>query len=167
MSLQGLFRWSSQHRRQITLVVLLGLVAYWVLGGYVPALGGRRLPAQVEDQLRSRYTTCVTDTAIWPGEPRQPECGTLAITEVSEGAIPEGETSVQRALCFKLSYTNPYWTTQGTTRHEIVDHGRQVDKVALLQDGTWQVGPDDDSADQALWTRYQCRGTFESKSIQP
>lgn len=167
MNLQAILRWSSHHLRQIALAVLLGLVGYWVLRGCVPALGGRHLPASVEDQLRGRYTSCVTDTAIWPGEPRQPECGTVTITGVSEGVIPETDTKVERALCFKLSYTNPYWTTQGTTRHEIVDHGRQVSKVALLQAGVWQVGPDNDDADQALWSRYRCHGTYENQALQP
>lgn len=167
MNLQGFLRWSSRHRRRIALFIVLALVGYWVLRGYVPALGGRHLPSSVEDQLRSRYTGCVTDTAIWPGEPRQPECGTLTITGVSVGVIPEGQTFVQQALCFKMRYTNPYWTTQGTTRHEIVDHGRQVSKVALYEDGAWQVAPDDDTADQALWTGYQCRGTYENKPLQP
>jgi hypothetical protein len=151
------------------MVLLAAALVVWVLVSNLPALGGPRMPSGLQESLQSRYITCVSDTAIWPGEPRQPECGQFKLTVVGEGIIPAAEAAsgVSKAICFRLSYTTPAWTTQGTTRHEIIEHGRNLSKVALYQDGAWSVNPDEDQADQALWGAYACAGEYESGEFNP
>jgi len=126
------------------------------LRGCFPGLG-KRVPNEVQTLLEQRYVQCIgtDETAIWPGEPRQPECGQVTIAYLGEGAIPAGDP-VERVICFQAEVRNPYWTTLGGTRHEINWKERTVFKVAVLQDGVWQVGPDEDQADRVLWERYAC-----------
>jgi hypothetical protein len=160
--------WLSRHWQRILVGLAAVLVAYWILRGCVPSLGGG-LPSRLAQNMRDRYTVCISDTAVWPGEPRQPECGQVEIKVVGQGTVPPSAASngVERALCFQLRYTNPYWTTQGTTRHEIIEHGRLVSKVALYRGGDWVVGPDQDQADEARWTQYVCPGEFRSEAFNP
>lgn len=40
--------------------------------------------------------------------------------------------SSARAICYKVYISTPYWTTERTTRHEVVWHGRRVSTVAVL-----------------------------------
>ena len=139
----------------------LVLLTIYLLRACVPAFQSG-MPPQILDLLQTRYLVCVDDTPIWPGEPRQPECGQLDARVVGEGAVPEParSTGVARALCFRVTYTNPYWTTQEQTRHEIAQRSRTASKVALLQDGIWTVSPDEDVADRLRWDEFACPAPY-------
>jgi hypothetical protein len=91
------------------------------------------------------------------------------IEVVGEGSVPAAAEAagISRAICFRLSYTNPYWTMQGTTRHEIVQHGRVVSKVAVNQNGTWLTNPDIDQQDEARWAEFACAGSYRSEALSP
>jgi hypothetical protein len=106
----------------------------------------------------------VTDTPVWPGEPRQPECGELRVRVAGEGTIGAQQRAdgLSRAVCLRVTYTNPYWTTMGQTRHEIAESTRSASKVALLQHGTWKIGPDEDSSDRQSWQDYACPGAYDT-----
>jgi hypothetical protein len=168
-NVEGRVRRILRQPGRSALLVLAAILLIWIVVSNLPALGGRHLPGDLEESLIQRYTTCVTDTAIWPGEPRQPECGQVLIDVLGEGAVPPQAQArgIQRAVCYQISITTPNWTTQGTTRHEIVVHGRTVSKVAVEQNGDWSAYPDEDQADEARWTLYQCPGDFQSASYNP
>ncbi len=88
MNFQASLRNIARHPARSALLGLAAIVAVWIAASNLPAVGGARLPADLEASLRQRYTTCVTDTAIWPGEPRQPECGQVHIDVLGEGTAP-------------------------------------------------------------------------------
>jgi hypothetical protein len=146
----------------------IALVAYWILRSCLPSFGGG-LPSDLRAELQQRYTVCITDTPIWPGEPRQPECSQVTLDVVGEGSLPADAVAagVDRAICFQMTITNPSWTTQGTTRHEIVHHGHLVSKVAMHKGGIWVVEPDQDQMDEARWNQFACPGPFRSEAFNP
>ncbi len=161
--------WGRHSASRLLLILGAVLVAYWILRGSLPSFGGPRLPSGLESDLRQRYTVCITDTPIWPGEPRQPECGQVTIEVVGEGSLPTeaAASGVDRAVCFHLTITNPTWTTQGTTRHEIIQHGHLLSKVAVHQDDHWVVEADEDQLDEAQWDLYACPGPYQSGAFNP
>jgi len=118
------------------------------------------LPNEVVDKIQRQYVNCISyeDTPIWPGEPRQPECGTVDIEVLGKGTIPDEQKAngVTRVICFKATYQNPYWSTQGTTRHEVKQSARTAYKVAILQNGSWQIFPEEEQQDRQRWTMYSC-----------
>jgi len=120
----------------------------------------RSLPSGLENEIYDRYVQCITpeDTAIWPGEPRQPECGSVDIRVFGEGRVPpEAQTSgITAALCYSVAYENPYWTTLGTTRHEVNWKSRTSLKVAVRQGTEWLIFPDEEIQDVARWDTYAC-----------
>ncbi len=160
------WEWVRRHPRQVVYVILGCLIGYWVLRGCVPGLGGG-LPGAVDDAIRRQYTVCVTDTAIMPGEPRQPSCGQVTIVVSGTGAVPAEQHAegVTRAVCYKATITTPQWTTLGTTRHEIGWSARIASKVAVLQNGAWQIFPDREDLDEARWTQYSCPASYESQAL--
>jgi hypothetical protein len=107
-----------------------------------------------------------SDTPIWPGEPRQPECGQIVIEIRGEGVIPSEArvAGVSKAVCYKVTSKNPYWQTQGQTRHEVLWQSRLTSKVAVLQNNAWQTFPDRDDLDAQRWSTYSCPGAYESTS---
>lgn len=167
MKVRAILRRLARHPGRSALLGLAAAVAVWIAASNLPAIGGARLPADLEESLRQHYTTCVTDTPIWPGEPRQPECGQVRIDILGEGTLPPDAQSqgIERALCYQITITTPSWTTQGTTRHEIVVHGRTVSKVAVVQDGAWTTFPDQDEQDALRWSRFACPGPFHDEAI--
>jgi len=138
------------------------LLTVYLLRSCIPGLQSG-MPPQILVSLQTRYRVCVDDTPIWPGEPRQPECGQVDARVVGEGVVPETarSTGAARALCFRVTYTNPYWTTQGQTRHEIAQRSRTASKVALLQNGIWSITPDEDIADRLRWNEFACPGPYD------
>lgn len=169
MHLDSAIRWGTHNARRLLLTLGVALVAYWILRGCLPSLSGPRLPSSLESDLRHHYTVCITDTPIWPGEPRQPECGQATFEVVGEGSVPAdaAATGVDQTLCFHVTTTNPTWTTQGTTRHEIIQHGLLLSKVAVRQDDRWVVEPDEDLQDEAQWNRFDCPGPYRSEAFNP
>jgi len=168
LPIRSAMHWGPRRGRQLLVVLGLALAAYWILRGCLPSIGGG-LPSDLRAELRQRYTVCITDTAIWPGEPRQPECGQVSFDEVGEGSLPTDAVAagVDQAICFRMTITNPSWTTQGTTRHEIIHHGHLVSKVALHKAGGWVVEPDQDQMDEARWNKFACPGPFRSEALNP
>ncbi len=156
---------SASHTIQITprhaLLALLaaGLALIVLRGILTPAL-----PGALAEKFDKQYVTCITDTPIRPGEPRQPECGLVTAGAVAPGVVPPDAQAagVTRALCIHLTVSNPAWTTLGTTRHEIVTHARTFGKVALLRDGRWETGPDRENLDAVAWARYGCAGDMDA-----
>lgn len=118
------------------------------------------LPSEVTSQIERRYIQCISpdDTPIWPGEPRQPECGTVNTTLLGEGIVPPEQEAqgITRAICFKMEIENPYWSTLGTTRHDVKWNGRTVFKVSTLQNGSWVTYPDREVEDEKRWSAYSC-----------
>jgi hypothetical protein len=139
------------------------LLTVYLLRSCIPALQSG-VPPTILNALQTRYLTCVDDTPIWPGEPRQPECGQLRAQPVGEGTVPLPlrSTGVTKALCFRVTYTNPYWTTQGQTRHEIAQRSRTASKVALLRNGEWILFPDESFTDRRRWTEFACPGAYDA-----
>jgi hypothetical protein len=160
--------WLEGFRRRPRRLIYaaLGLLGiYLILRGCVPALRGSRLPASVVESIQERYTVCISpqDTPIFPGEPRQPECGDVTIKELGLGT-PSDQARAQgvtKAVCYRATVENPYWTTLGTTRHEVAWEKRTASKVAVLQNGVWTTYPDEDRQDRQRWADYACPGDYE------
>ncbi len=169
MRLKDAIDWGGRRWKRLLLLLGGALLAYWLLLGWLPSIGALHLPSGLEAQLRQRYTVCVSDTPIWPGEPRQPECGQVTLDVVGEGNPPPdlSDAGADRAICFNMTITNPTWTTQGTTRHEIIRHSRLLSKVAIHRNGAWVVEPDEDQMDEARWTLFACPGPFRNGAINP
>jgi hypothetical protein len=155
-------------QKRLAYAILALIAAYFLFRGCIPGLGDNLLPSDVRQSIQQRYTTCISpeDTPIWPGEPRQPECGRVTIRIIGKGELTEQDQAagVDRAVCYHVEYESPRWTTQGTTRHEVRWSSRTASKVALRQNGIWQTFPDQDLQDQARWEAYACPGPFESAS---
>lgn len=159
--------WIKRHWRQGAYLIAACLAGYWLLRGCVPGLAGQLLPDEVYDSIRRQYTVCITDTPISPGEPRQPACGVVTIVEVGKGTVPSDHQAegIAQAVCYKVTYTTPHWTTLGTTRHEIDWSGRIASKVAVLQNGAWTTYPDREDLDRAQWVEFGCTAPYESNPI--
>ena len=59
---------------------------------------------------------------------------------------------------------NPFWTTLATTRHVMIWKNRTASKVIVLQNGAWQIFPDQGGLDEQRWAAYACAETYESSS---
>ncbi|MBN2115273.1 MAG: hypothetical protein JW730_01795 [Anaerolineales bacterium] len=105
-------------------IIIWALIGYYLLRACV-LNGGDSLPSELTAKIEKRYVTCITfeDTPVWPGNTRQPECGTVDIRVIGEGTVPQKQAAegVTRAICYQIQVQNPFWSTQGegTTRHEI------------------------------------------------
>lgn len=152
--------------KRLIYLVGLGLLLFWLLRGCIPGLGGTSLPAQVSDDLQRIYVTCISaeDTPVWPGEPRQPECGRINVGQVDQGVMSEQAraTGITQAICYKISIDNPRWQTMGQTRHEVLWFSRSYSKVAVLQNGEWKTFTDEDKQDEQRWQEFGCPGTYEN-----
>ena len=160
--------WARDHTKAILLAAGFLILALWALRGYIPALGGSRLPPSIVDKIERGYRVCIMDIVIWPGETRQPSCGEVRIVLQTAGIVGEvaKATGITRAVCYKVDISTPYWTTERTTRHEVVWHGRRVSKVAVLQSGGWLIFPDTDEGDSARWAEFACPLPYEAGAMQ-
>src|SRR5512134_3131744 len=121
------------------------------------------LPSEVMSQIQDQYITCITfeDTPVWPGNTRQPECGTFEIKVVGNGTVSAQQKSevITEAICFEIQVQNPFWSTSGagTTRHEIKQSPMRTSyQVAILQDGSWITFPDQAQENEKRWAEYSC-----------
>ncbi|MCX6026675.1 MAG: hypothetical protein NTY23_10535 [Chloroflexi bacterium] len=155
--------WARAHSRNILIGAALLVLALWAVRGYIPALGGSLLPPPLLNSIERSYQVCITDIPVWPGEPRQSACGEVRVVSQSAGIVAKAArgAGVARAVCYQVDIRNPYWTTQGTTRHEVVWHGRRVSKVAILKNGEWVVFPDTDVEDAERWAEFGCPVPYE------
>jgi hypothetical protein len=147
------------NRRKLTWTIIWAVIGFSLLRSCI-VNSQNSLPNEVVEKLQKQYVNCISsqDTPIWPGEPRQPECGTVDIKVLGRGIIPDeqklnGSTEV---ICFEATYENPYWSTMGTTRHEVKSSKRTAYQVTVLQNNSWQLFPSDDQADQERWDMYSC-----------
>lgn len=166
MNIRTWWQQATENKTRLIIVVLVGLVVFWLLRGCIPGLDSGLLPREVEDTVTRTYTTCISqdDTPIQYNEARQPECGRVDIRVVGEGRVPADAQAagLTRAICYKVSIENPYWTTLATTRHEVKWKGRSVSKVTVLQNNAWQIFPDQDLLDEQRWTTFACPEPYES-----
>jgi hypothetical protein len=121
------------------------------------------LPSEVMSQIQDQYITCITfeDTPVWPGNTRQPECGTFEIKVVGKGTVSAQQKSegITEAVCFEIQVQNPFWSTSGagTTRHEIKQSSMRTSyQVAILQNGNWTTFPDQAQENEQRWADYSC-----------
>ena len=137
----------------------------------VPQLWGPYLPPSVIRQITEDHTFCIgaDEVPVWPGEPRQAQCSTVVVKPLAEGSVPNEEsyTEVSKAICYKVAVEHPYWETMGQTRHEIRTAARTTYKVALLEDGVWNLFPDDDIQDRQRWSTYSCPTPAIEAPLQP
>jgi hypothetical protein len=161
----GLRGWLSDHVRQLFLVAIALLLAFWVLRGCLPGGDSRHLPGYLMDRIEDRYTKCIDYFPIVPGERRQPECGRVTVEVVGLGSLPASASSqgITQAVCYRVTYTNPSLTNQGaSTGHELVWNERTSSKVTVEQNGEWQLYPDQEQQDRARWSEYACPAGYES-----
>jgi len=168
MDLQALLRKAAENKGRLIIIAVIVLGVMWLLSGTLPGLIGNQLPSEVEEVITRRYTTCISpdDTPIQFNEARQPECGRVDIRAVGEGAVlPDARAQgITRAICYKIVIQNPYWTTIGTTRHEVMWKARTASKVAIMQNNAWQIFSDQDELDEQRWGTYACLETYESST---
>jgi hypothetical protein len=168
MNIQTLLHKAADNKTRLIIIALIVLGVIWLLSDSLPGLIGNTLPPTVEDTITRRYTTCIKpdDTPIQFNEARQPECGRVDIRVVGDGKVPSAEQGqgISQAICYKVAIQNPSWTTLGTTRHEVVWNSRTASKVAVLQNGAWQVFPDQDNLDEQRWAAYSCPEAYESST---
>jgi hypothetical protein len=161
-----LVAWIEEHFKQLLMTALGLLVGFWLLRSCIPALDPQHLPAAVNDSIQKNYIHCLDYFPIFPGERRQPDCGRADVRVVGLGTIPEAQKAegVTRAICYKVTFTNPSLTTQGgALGHEVLWNSRSASKVAILKNGEWETFPDLDQADEQRWTDYACPEAFEVK----
>jgi hypothetical protein len=152
--------WIKEHARRLVYILLACLALFWLLRGFIPGLGGSLLPADVMDEIEHAHIVCISssDTPIWPGEPRQPECGKVVVKTIAKGVVPANAVAqgISQAVCYTVTIQNPYWTTQGTTRHEVAWQSHTYNKVAVYQNDAWQLSPDREDLDDQMWSDYGC-----------
>ncbi len=166
MALQAWRDKVAHYKTRLILIAAIVLLVVWMFGDTLGGLFGNHLPSDVEGAITRRYTACIKpdDTPVQYNEPRQPECGRVDIRVVGEGQVPPDEQAagLTRAICYKVAIQSPYWTTLGTTRHEVKWSARTASKVVVLQNGAWQVFPDEDAADAQRWATFACQEGYES-----
>ncbi len=159
----GIVYWIKEHARGLVYTLIAAVVLFWLLRGCIPGLSGSLLPADVVDAIEHDHVVCINpgDTPIWPGEPRQPECGRVIVKTIARGVLPSdaAEQGISRAVCYTVTIENPYWTTQGTTRHEINWQSHTFNKVAIYQNDFWQLSPDREDLDEERWSKFACPET--------
>lgn len=143
----------------------LGWVIFWSIVGLFLLRGciissQKALPGEILDKIQKQYVNCINpeDTPIWPGEPRQPECGNVEIKVLGKGIVPDAQMAegIAAVICYKAAYQNPYWSTQGTTRHEVKWSARIAYQVTVLYNGSWQIFPEEEQQDLLRWKMYSC-----------
>jgi hypothetical protein len=156
----GIVDWVKEHARRLIYALIAAVILFWLLRGCIPGLSGSLLPSDVVDTIEHSHVVCIdpSDTPIWPGEPRQPECGRVIVKTVARGVLPSDAAAqgISRAVCYTVAIENPYWTTQGTTRHEVNWQSHKFNKVAVDLNGTWQLFPDREDLDEQMWSKYAC-----------
>lgn len=139
-------------------LVVVGTLVF--LRSCVPQLWGPYLPAAVVRKITDDHTVCIgtNDVPIWPGDPRQAQCSSVRLVHLVAGVVPPEARgrSVTKAVCYELTVEHPYWETIGQTRHEILTSVRTYFKVAILQNGVWNLFADEDTQDRARWLEYGC-----------
>lgn len=155
-----------EDRGRIGCGLLVAAIAYLVLRGCVPALGGNRLPAALETAVTEAYMHCDQDFPIWPGEVRMPTCDTVTIRSVGTGKVPQAlrGQGITRAVCYHVDTEHLFWGEAGTWKHDMAWSLRTYSKVAVLQGGEWVLYPDEENADRARWAEYECPGVYEASS---
>jgi hypothetical protein len=156
--------WIKEHARKLVYTLVAGVILFWLLRGCIPGLSGSLLPVDVVDSIEHDHIVCINpaDTPIWPGEPRQPECGQVAVRTIARGVVPPNAAAqgVSQAVCYTVTIENPYWTTLGTTRHEVNWQTHTYNKVAVYQNGSWQLSPDREDLDEQMWSQYGCPESY-------
>ena len=149
-------------RKKLVSIIAWALIGYYLLRACV-LNGGDSLPSELTAKIEKRYVTCITfeDTPVWPGNTRQPECGTVDLKVIGEGTVPQKQETegVTRAICYQIQIQNPFWSTQGegTTRHEIKQSPKRTSyQVAVLQNGSWKIFPDQEQENEKRWKDYAC-----------
>ena len=166
---RALFDVLEQQWKRIILGLFLVLVAYYLVRGCIPGLGGGLLPASFVTDIERQYAECMDDLPYWPGDHRQPECGQVIVKTLGKGVVPSQSAAdgVTKAVCYQLTYRNPRWTTAGgVVGHDIVWFGWTLSKVAVLRNGSWQAYPDESNQDEQRWAGFHCPGDYVLKSIQ-
>ncbi len=158
--------WLMQNWRKAAIGAGAALLAFYVLRGCVPGLQGHGgMPSALYERIRNQYVNCLTGYFnIDPGEHRQPDCGSVNILVTGKGVVPPDQQAAgtTRALCYKVTTTNPYIDVNGTgVGHDEFWKSRQTSKVTVLQNGQWQLFPDLDTEDQARWVQFACSGVYE------
>jgi len=158
--LRGAAAWSVRNRRRLIAAAALLALGFWLARSCVPGLGENLLPVEVVRKITAHYQTCIgiDETAIWPGEPRQPGCGTVEVRPLGRGVVPaeEAAAGTTQVVCYQVRMNNPSWSTLGQTRHELVWSERTVYRVAILQEGEWALDLGREGADEERWSRYAC-----------
>jgi hypothetical protein len=152
--------WIKEHARSLVYTLIACALLFWLLKGCIPGLSGSLLPEDVVSSIEHDHIVCISpsDTPIWPGEPRQPECGRVTVKTVAMGVVPADAKlqGISRAVCYTVTIENPYLTTQGTTRHEVNWQTHTFNKVAIYQEDAWQLSPDREDVDDQMWADYAC-----------
>lgn len=156
---QAYLRDLAHDRSKLIRTVVVAILAFLFLRSCISTYSNS-LPSEVTSLIERRYIQCIStdDTPIWPGEPRQPECGTVNTTLMGDGLVPPDQEAqgITQAICFKVEIENPYWSTLGTARHDVKWTGRTVFKVSTLQNGAWVIYPDQETEDEQRWSTYSC-----------
>ena len=159
MNLRATLSELLNDRQKLTRTIIWGVVGFFLLRS---CFGGSQnaLPSEVTNKLQKQYIKCIRpdDTPIWPGEARQPECGTIDIEVLGAGTVPEAQRTegITEAICYRAEYDNPFWSTTGTTRHEVKWTTRVAYQVTILQNGTWQIFPQEEQMDLERWKIFAC-----------
>ena len=159
MNLRSSFPYLLNDRQKLTRVIFWGIVGFFLLRSCI-INSQNTLPGEVLEKLQKQYVECISseDTPIWPGEPRQPECGTIDIKVLGKGVVPNEQkmNGITEAICFRAIVENPHWSTMGTTRHEVKKSERTTYQVTVLKNSSWQIFPDNELENKKRWATYSC-----------
>ena len=159
MNLRSLTFELMHNKRKLAWAIFWTILGFSLLRSCITS-SQNSLPTEAIDKIQKQYVSCISssDTPIWPGEPRQPECGTVDIKVLGRGIIPEEQKAkgITEAICYQATYQNPYWSTLGTTRHEVKWAARTAYQVTVLQNRSWQIFPEEEQQDQQRWAMYSC-----------
>jgi hypothetical protein len=162
INIQAIISTLRSDRKKLVSTIAWILLGYFILRGCV-FNSGNSLPAELTEKIQNRYVGCISPevSPIRPGDTRQPECGTVDIQVIGQGIVPQEQKSegITRAICFQIKVENPFVSTegQGTTRHEVKwSAARTSDQVAVLQNGSWKIFPDQAQENEQRWKAYSC-----------
>lgn len=124
------------------------------------------LPPEVHEMIDRQYVHCVEvkGSEFVGGNQLESECSRVTTQVVGEGIVPPERQAFgeSRAICYRITYENPYFWAQSQTQYEEIDFAtRTASKVTVLQNGGWVLFPDQELQDRERWAAYACPGAYE------
>lgn len=161
MNIKSFFQTLLENNERLLKVFAIALIAFLILRSCY-SKSKDSLPIEVHEIISLRYGSCVEvkrvgDFPAVDGPSRV--CTELTTNVLGHGTITQQDQAegITDAICFRVLIEKPYMLLN----EEIPFSTRIASKVAIMQNGTWVVFPDENTQDSEEWSAYACPGKFD------